>query len=55
MSARFVSADGHTVVDVIRLCLPEGGTSERFRVRRYGFIEGEARTVPELAELVDPH
>jgi hypothetical protein len=53
LSARFLSSDGRTVVDVVKLSLPDGSTSERFRVRRFGIFVGEACTVTELGRIVE--
>jgi len=54
MSARFVSSDGVTVVDVNRLSATHGNQDgEWLRVKHYGILVGMVRTVPELARIVD--
>jgi hypothetical protein len=54
MSARFVSSNGLTVVDVVRLSLtPNRTDGEWLRVRRHGLLVAMIRSVPELVGLTD--
>jgi hypothetical protein len=54
MSARFVSSDRITVVDLVRLSAKPGHQDgEWLRIWRHGLLVGTVRTVPELAQIVD--
>ena len=45
LSARLYGSDGRRVTDVVKMALPDGGTCQRVRVRRFGIFVAEAHTV----------